>query len=184
MKTLIRKLAAQDRRLTVGCQAVLPWRAATWLLSGLDPEDPEIAFSLCDLGMGFIVYASSITRTHRNRRGYSGGSHARNPLHRKLRRPQRRANRRLARTSLYGARRRVGVALYFVPSLLLGPGIGQPLREPGDGGVSHRAAVGDCCNDPRGKEGERSQNADVALAETAATIRLVGGDWLSVEGAT
>lgn len=29
-----------------------PWGAATWLLSELDPEEPEIAFGLCDLGMG------------------------------------------------------------------------------------------------------------------------------------
>jgi hypothetical protein len=29
-----------------------PWGAATWLLSELDPEDEDIAFGLCDLGMG------------------------------------------------------------------------------------------------------------------------------------
>ena len=30
-----------------------PWGAATWLLSELDPEDTDIAFGLCDLGLGF-----------------------------------------------------------------------------------------------------------------------------------
>ncbi|SRR5579871_1062523 len=30
-----------------------PWNSATWLLSELDPNDPDIAFGLCDLGMGF-----------------------------------------------------------------------------------------------------------------------------------
>jgi hypothetical protein len=30
-----------------------PWGGATWLLSELDPSDPDIAFGLCDLGMGF-----------------------------------------------------------------------------------------------------------------------------------
>ena len=30
-----------------------PDGAATWLLTELDPEDPDIAFGLCDLGMGF-----------------------------------------------------------------------------------------------------------------------------------
>lgn len=30
-----------------------PWSAATWLLTELDPDDPDIAFGLCDLGMGF-----------------------------------------------------------------------------------------------------------------------------------
>jgi len=30
-----------------------PWGGATWLLTELDPEDPDIAFGLCDLGMGF-----------------------------------------------------------------------------------------------------------------------------------
>jgi hypothetical protein len=30
-----------------------PWGGATWLLTELDPEEPDIAFGLCDLGMGF-----------------------------------------------------------------------------------------------------------------------------------
>jgi hypothetical protein len=30
-----------------------PWNGATWLLAELDPEEPDIAFGLCDLGMGF-----------------------------------------------------------------------------------------------------------------------------------
>lgn len=29
-----------------------PWGGATWLLTELDPEEPDIAFGLCDLGMG------------------------------------------------------------------------------------------------------------------------------------
>ena len=29
-----------------------PWGAATWLLTELDPASPDIAFGLCDLGMG------------------------------------------------------------------------------------------------------------------------------------
>ncbi|HTN46361.1 MAG TPA: DUF2958 domain-containing protein [Flavipsychrobacter sp.] len=31
----------------------LPFTACVWLLSEIDPEDPDIAFGLCDLGMGF-----------------------------------------------------------------------------------------------------------------------------------
>ncbi len=30
-----------------------PWSGATWLLTELEPEDPDIAFGLCDLGQGF-----------------------------------------------------------------------------------------------------------------------------------
>jgi hypothetical protein len=30
-----------------------PWTACTWLLTELDPENPDIAFGLCDLGQGF-----------------------------------------------------------------------------------------------------------------------------------
>ncbi len=30
-----------------------PDASATWLLTELDPEDPDIAFGLCDLGQGF-----------------------------------------------------------------------------------------------------------------------------------
>ena len=29
-----------------------PWGGATWLLTELDPDNPDIAFGLCDLGMG------------------------------------------------------------------------------------------------------------------------------------
>jgi hypothetical protein len=30
-----------------------PWTDAVWLISELDPEDPDLAFGLCDLGLGF-----------------------------------------------------------------------------------------------------------------------------------
>lgn len=30
-----------------------PDAGATWLLTELDPDDPDIAFGLCDLGLGF-----------------------------------------------------------------------------------------------------------------------------------
>ena len=30
-----------------------PCGAATWLLTEIDPETPDIAFGRCDLGMGF-----------------------------------------------------------------------------------------------------------------------------------
>lgn len=30
-----------------------PDAAATWLLAWTDPEDPDIAYGLCDLGLGF-----------------------------------------------------------------------------------------------------------------------------------
>jgi hypothetical protein len=29
-----------------------PWGGGTWLLSELDPDDPDLAFGLCDLGLG------------------------------------------------------------------------------------------------------------------------------------
>lgn len=31
----------------------IPGTDCVWLLTELDPEDPDIAFGLCDLGMGF-----------------------------------------------------------------------------------------------------------------------------------
>ncbi|MDR3484340.1 MAG: DUF2958 domain-containing protein [Bradyrhizobium sp.] len=50
-----RELADQDRD-TIDFFPVVklfcPWGDSTWLLTELDPEDPEIAFGLCDLGMG------------------------------------------------------------------------------------------------------------------------------------
>jgi hypothetical protein len=29
-----------------------PWSGATWLLTELDPDEPDIAFGLCDLALG------------------------------------------------------------------------------------------------------------------------------------
>jgi len=43
-------LAEQDFNPVV--KLFCPWGAATWLLTELDPEDEDIAFGLCDLGMG------------------------------------------------------------------------------------------------------------------------------------
>ncbi|MEZ5972596.1 MAG: DUF2958 domain-containing protein [Hyphomonadaceae bacterium] len=44
-----------------------PDAGATWLLTELDPDDPDIAFGLCDLGLGFpelgSVRLSEITTT-------------------------------------------------------------------------------------------------------------------------
>ena len=34
------------------------WGGATWLLTELDPDDPDIAFGLCDLGLGFAEIGS------------------------------------------------------------------------------------------------------------------------------
>ena len=31
----------------------MPGTGATWLLTEIDPEQPDLAFGLCDLGMGF-----------------------------------------------------------------------------------------------------------------------------------
>jgi hypothetical protein len=36
-----------------------PDAGATWLLTELDPDDPDIAFGLCDLGLGFLSLARS-----------------------------------------------------------------------------------------------------------------------------
>jgi hypothetical protein len=48
-------LSAKDEN-TVDCKPVVklfnPCGAATWLLTELDPEDADLAFGLCDLGMG------------------------------------------------------------------------------------------------------------------------------------
>lgn len=33
-----------------------PDAAATWLLSEIDPEDSDIAYGLCDLGLGFVEF--------------------------------------------------------------------------------------------------------------------------------
>ena len=49
-----------------------PDGGATWLLSETDPEDADIAFGLCDLGLGFPELGSvrlSALKAHRGRLG-------------------------------------------------------------------------------------------------------------------
>ena len=49
-----------------------PDGGATWLLSETDPEDADIAFGLCDLGLGYPELGSvrlSVLRAHRGRLG-------------------------------------------------------------------------------------------------------------------
>ena len=56
-----RELTANGQRSTAGeeidprpvVKLVTPDAGATWLLSELDPSDPDRAFGLCDLGLGF-----------------------------------------------------------------------------------------------------------------------------------
>lgn len=53
-----RQLRANARRRHSGCDPVpvvklfTPDAGATWLLTELDPDDPDRAFGLCDLGLG------------------------------------------------------------------------------------------------------------------------------------
>lgn len=49
-----------------------PWGGATWLLTELDPDDPDIAFGLCDLGMGFPELGSVRLSEMRALRGPGG----------------------------------------------------------------------------------------------------------------
>ena len=49
-----------------------PDGAWTWLLSELDPQDPDIAFGLCDLGMGFPELGSVRISELENVRGALG----------------------------------------------------------------------------------------------------------------
>ena len=43
----------RDRDHAPVVKLILPGTGCVWLLSEIDPEDPDIAFGLCDLGTGF-----------------------------------------------------------------------------------------------------------------------------------
>jgi len=47
---IVKDQAPEDFRPVV--KLFCPWTGATWLLTELQPDDPDIAFGLCDLGMG------------------------------------------------------------------------------------------------------------------------------------
>lgn len=49
-----------------------PDAACTWLLTEIDPDDPDIAFGLCDLGMGFPELGSVSLAEIRQLRGRLG----------------------------------------------------------------------------------------------------------------
>src|SRR5512145_273390 len=48
-----RSAAGQDVDPLPVVKLFTPDAGATWLLTELDPQDPDIAFGLCDLGLGF-----------------------------------------------------------------------------------------------------------------------------------
>ncbi len=48
-----RSAAGEDIDPSPVVKLFTPDAGATWLLTELDPEDPDIAFGLCDLGLGF-----------------------------------------------------------------------------------------------------------------------------------
>lgn len=60
--------AAEDIDPVPVIKLFTPAAAATWLLTELDPQDPDIAFGLCDLGLGFpelgSVRLSEIASVH------------------------------------------------------------------------------------------------------------------------
>ena len=47
-----RRLAGEDLDVVPVVKLFTPDASATWLLTELDPDDPDIAFGLCDLGLG------------------------------------------------------------------------------------------------------------------------------------
>lgn len=49
-----------------------PDAGCTWLLTELDPDDPDIAFGLCDLGLGFPELGSVSISELRSIRGRLG----------------------------------------------------------------------------------------------------------------
>jgi hypothetical protein len=47
---IVKDMEPEDFRPVV--KLFCPWTTATWLLTELEPEDPDYAFGLCDLGLG------------------------------------------------------------------------------------------------------------------------------------
>ena len=76
-KDLKRRLIGNGRNLDKDHMPVVklfnPMGSATWLLSMIDPNEPDIAFGLCDLGMGCPelgnVSLSELARFRNNRTG-------------------------------------------------------------------------------------------------------------------
>lgn len=50
---LLKNAATPDEDHKPALKIFCPWGAATWLITEMDPEDPDILFGLCDLGVGF-----------------------------------------------------------------------------------------------------------------------------------
>jgi hypothetical protein len=48
---IVKDMEPEDFRPVV--KFFCPWTGATWLLTELQPDDPDVAFGLCDLGMGY-----------------------------------------------------------------------------------------------------------------------------------
>ena len=70
-KILYNGLAAEDDFAPV-VKLFTPWGNCTWLLTELDAEDPDLAFGLCDLGMGEPELGSVLISEIESARGPAG----------------------------------------------------------------------------------------------------------------
>ena len=52
-KAIEKKLLKQQEDAKPALKLFCPWGAATWLISEMDPEEPDQLFGLCDLGIGY-----------------------------------------------------------------------------------------------------------------------------------
>jgi hypothetical protein len=71
-KALLANGAARGKDHKPVIKLFCPWNGATWLLSELDPENPDIAFALCDLGFGSPELGSLALSELRSIRGPFG----------------------------------------------------------------------------------------------------------------
>ena len=79
-QTIRQKLLANGARSAAGevldpipvVKLFTPDANATWLLTEIDPNNPDIAFGLCDLGLGFPELGSVSLSEIRNLRGPLG----------------------------------------------------------------------------------------------------------------
>ncbi|MBO9565738.1 MAG: DUF2958 domain-containing protein [Niastella sp.] len=73
-KQLIKNGQNRDKDHYPVIKLFMPGMAHTWLITELDPEEPDIAFGLCDLGIGFpeLGYVSlEEISSVKNRYGFS-----------------------------------------------------------------------------------------------------------------
>jgi hypothetical protein len=72
VKALLKNHGKELSEMKPVAKLFCPWGAATWLICEMDPQDNDIVYAICDLGLDCVEYGTVSMRELQNLRGPFG----------------------------------------------------------------------------------------------------------------